>query len=641
MGLLKESKILTWEETEKHSSEMKKNGIDYFIRTYTNNSTPRIKEFLWGDELEQNLIIKIKGNWFLLLGAGNLLNLPKPPEAILHPEYAGYMIESTPNAPYEPGFKELPLVEKKFEKRREAVQKMLREQFGEEASILFLPCFPLIGTFRAFGTGGLSESKWKEKWMGNFEKAKLNYLNEEFKEVKYEGTPLETALKQASEPTFYTTQSAHFPDFAITSHRRFFGFSKNIVKRKQAPLYYSVPVANIEARAKSAKKEKIAQNSQTESKNDQIAVIDSMGQGMGCCCLQITMQSESLSEARTLYDNIGAICPLLLFLTMGTPIADGKLIETSTRWKIVGSSVDCRRESETHIRKSRYSSIDLYTSELPEHLEKIYNDISPPLEEDILEKLLGAGVDRAMAKHISSLYIRDPVLCYADATDVDDFENIQSSNWRSMRLKLPKPSPGNSSPWLVEVRPMEIQPTSFENTAYSIFVILFSRMMLSLNANFYLPISKVDENFIFADKQGTSLNSLQDYINAEQEQEFWYRENIFSDGLPVVKKGTIKEIFVGSGEYIGILGAIQKYLDEYASAHTDAISPYLQFIRERVTGTKTSLSTFIRKFVSNHPAYEGDSLVSQEVSNDLIDRILSITEMNSAEYLNASADIEE
>ena len=36
--------------------------------------------------------------------------------------------------------------------------------------------------------------------------------------------------------------------------------------------------------------------------------------------------------------------------------------------------------------------------------------------------------------------------------------------------------------------------TDFENAAFAVFIVLLTRAVLSLNLNFYIPISKVDEN---------------------------------------------------------------------------------------------------------------------------------------------------
>jgi glutamate--cysteine ligase catalytic subunit len=45
--------------------------------------------------------------------------------------------------------------------------------------------------------------------------------------------------------------------------------------------------------------------------------------------------------------------------------------------------------------------------------------------------------------------------------------------------------------WRVEFRSMEVQMTDFENAAFSIFMVLLSRAILTFGLNFYIPISKV------------------------------------------------------------------------------------------------------------------------------------------------------
>jgi hypothetical protein len=38
---------------------------------------------------------------------------------------------------------------------------------------------------------------------------------------------------------------------------------------------------------------------------------------------------------------------------------------------------------------------------------------------------------------------------------------------------------------------MEVQMTDFENAAFAVFIVLLSRAIMSMNVNFYIPISKV------------------------------------------------------------------------------------------------------------------------------------------------------
>jgi hypothetical protein len=68
-------------------------------------------------------------------------------------------------------------------------------------------------------------------------------------------------------------------------------------------------------------------------------------------------------------------------------------------------------------------------------------------------------------------------------------QNIQSTNWQTLRLK--PPPPGTSIGWRVEFRSMEIQVTDYENAAFALFVVLLSRAILKFELNMYMPISKV------------------------------------------------------------------------------------------------------------------------------------------------------
>ena len=63
---------------------------------------------------------------------------------------------------------------------------------------------------------------------------------------------------------------------------------------------------------------------------------------------------------------------------------------------------------------------------------------------------------------------------------------------------------------------MEVQMTDFENAAFAVFVVLLTRVVLSLNLNFYIPISKVDENMQRAQHR-----------DALQTEKFYFRRDIF------------------------------------------------------------------------------------------------------------------
>lgn len=73
------------------------------------------------------------------------------------------------------------------------------------------------------------------------------------------------------------------------------------------------------------------------------------------------------------------------------------------------------------------------------------------------------------------------------------------------------------------------------------------------NLNFYIPISKVNENFERAHAE-----------NAILKQKFYFRVNIYESGLPIIRELTLKEIFFGSKEqeFQGMFHEFVKMLED-------------------------------------------------------------------------------
>ena len=146
----------------------------------------------------------------------------------------------------------------------------------------------------------------------------------------------------------------------------------------------------------------------------------------------------------------------------------------TTRWDIISGSVDDRTRGERGLEpaatrdkfvipKSRYDSIDSYLSCCADKW-KGYNDIPVLYDQAIYDKLVEGGVDKLMAQHVAHLFIRDSVSMFRNKIredgsyedeDVDHFENIQSTNWQTMRFK--PPPPGDKIGWRVEFRLESVQ----------------------------------------------------------------------------------------------------------------------------------------------------------------------------------------
>jgi glutamate--cysteine ligase catalytic subunit len=266
-----------------------------------------------------------------------------------------------------------------------------------------------------------------------------------------------------------------------------------------------------------------------------------MAFGMGMCCLQVTFQAQDVSESRYMYDQLAVLAPIMLALTAATPIFKGRLADIDARWTVISQSVDDRTDAEKgllspkeaekaanpllagsgirRIPKSRYDSVSTYIYHCEGECSRDrtfaqYNDIPCPIEQEFKDKLLENGVDENLAHHVAHLFIRDPIVAYAgkvelnDEVSTDHFESIQSTNWQSCRWKPPPFQPvvdEDHIGWRTEFRSMEVQLTDFENAAFTVFILLITRVMLAFDLGLYIPISRVDENMKRAHKRNAVL----------------------------------------------------------------------------------------------------------------------------------------
>jgi len=132
-----------------------------------------------------------------------------------------------------------------------------------------------------------------------------------------------------------------------------------------------------------------------------------------------------------------------------------------------------------------------------------------------------------------------------------------------------------------------------------------------------MPVSKIDENMETAHNRGSVLT-----------KKFWFRKDFKSSDKSLVEL-TANEIMNGSENFSGIIPLVRQFLDEKKGAEIDdetykKLNCYLQFISERASGKLSTNATWIREFVTSHPAYDKNSVVSHEIAYDLfvtIDKI--------------------
>ncbi|XP_063851071.1 glutamate--cysteine ligase catalytic subunit-like [Scylla paramamosain] len=599
MGLLSEGTPLTWPQTKQYADHVREHGIRQFINQYHQLKGRQGDCLKWGDEIEY-MIIKLdhkNRRAQLSLRSSELLEVlreaeetnPKEVRSLWHPEYAEYTLEGTPGQPYGSLVQHFNIVEHNMSFRRSEVQSLLQP----DEVILTLTNFPRLGC------------------------------------------PDFTFPPTQADPTSGASRSLFFPEAAITqSHPRFKTLTRNIRERRKEKIAINVPIF-VDLKTPRPFVEDLSKygddgSSAAAAKEDHI-YLDAMGFGMGCCCLQMTFQACNINEARVLYDHLTPLCPIMLALTAASPLYRGYLADVDCRWDVIAASVDCRTREEKGLEplrndrfvipKSRYGSVDCYLSKCGAR----YNDIPLVYDKKIEQKLLDSKVDEQMALHISHLFIRDSISLFSerihqdDVREMDHFENIQSTNWQSMRFKVP---PINSNiGWRVEFRPCEVQLTDFENAAFGVFIVLLTRAILTFKLNMLIPISKVDENMQNCQKR-----------NAVLDQKLWFRRDVFSrdcDKGDDTSQMTVSEIINGKGdEFVGLIPLVRQYLGALDMDADTActIGQYLNFISARAAGTAMTTAAWIRNYVTSHPEYKQDSVVSEGINYDLIVACSEITQ---------------
>ncbi|PWW78271.1 GCS-domain-containing protein [Tuber magnatum] len=630
MGLLALGTPLPWDEARKHADQVRDLGIKQLLQIWNKYRKNERDVLLWGDEVEylvvaydeetKNARLSLRQAEILAeLARGENLRkagggVPDVQEAVdvseplptFHPEFGRFMLEATPGAPFGLTWKDLLAVEGNMKLRRA----IAREHMAENEAPITLPSFPMLGTKGVF-------------------------------------------TQPYYPPTGPQSRSQFIPDEAINPHIRFPTLAANIRSRRGMKVAINMPIFYDENTPRPFNDPTIDYDRHLYPEDDDVRngaakeghiYMDAMGFGMGCCCLQITFQAKNITEARQLYDQLCPLGPVMLALTAASPIFKGFLADIDVRWNVISGAVDDRTEEEKGLKpqrdsryvipKSRYDSVSTYISQDPA-LRPEYNDLDLVIDKDIKRRLVGNGMDERLATHFAHLFIRDPLVIFRETLGespddkADHFENIQSTNWQHMRFK--PPPPGGNIGWRVEFRSMEIQVTDHENAAFAIFIVLLTRAILSYGLNFYIPISKVDENMATAH-----------YRDAVLTKKFWFRKNLFPPRKPAANGSrtpvpscpgtpppvedeytlmTIDEIMNGrQDEFVGLIPLIESYLN---TVNVDVITRcelagYLSLVSKRASGELQTGATWIREFVRNHPDYKKDSAVSQSINYDLI-----------------------
>ncbi|KAB2577300.1 Glutamate-cysteine ligase catalytic subunit [Lasiodiplodia theobromae] len=648
MGLLALGTPLDWPDAKKVAGKVREWGIEQLLATWRRAEGKERDAMLWGDEVEYlvvayddenrkaklslrqaDILAALASDEKLLEEGGGVPDMQEvetkkgDTAPVFHPEFGRFMLETTPGKPWGIGFKDLLDVEPNMKRRRV----IAKEHMDPAEAPITMTTFPRLG-------------------LGEY-------------------------ITPYYPPSGPKLRSQYVPDEIANPHIRFPTLAANIRARRGRKVEINVPVFRDERTPWPFHDPTVNYDLHNWPEDDDVRngaakenhiYMDAMAFGMGSCCLQITFQAKNIEEGRKMYDQLSPLGPILLALTAATPIYKGFLADTDVRWNQIGKSVDCRTAEELgekplkndrwRIPKSRYASNSTYIAQ-DSRLRKEYLDPELIIDPALKQRLVEGGMDDLLATHFAHLFIRDPIVVFnedlqeLDLNKVDHFENLQSTNWQHMRFK--PPPPGSDIGWRVEFRPMEIQLTDFENAAFSIFIVLITRAILSYDLNFYIPIAKVTENMETA--------HARDAVNSRK---FYFRNDPFSPrpttvngskrgsgtASPAVDSGastpplgpvdseyslmTVAEIINGqptTNGFPGLIPIVESYLD---SMNVDVetrceLARYLDLIRRRADGTLWTAAKWIRHFVDKHPKYEKDSSVTEDIQYDLVKAVEEIT----------------
>ncbi|CAJ0865897.1 11804_t:CDS:2, partial [Entrophospora sp. SA101] len=116
----------------------------------------------------------------------------------------------------------------------------------------------------------------------------------------------------------------------------------------------------------------------------------------------------------------------------------------------------------------------------------------------------------------------------------------------------------------------------------------------------------VDENMRIAHNKDAVLN-----------EKFWFRKNILENENSPILNNTSENTLYNT----------DNFMNESINVDIESrcmLGKYLRFVSKRAEGKLQTTAKWMRNFVQNHPKYNQDSVVTQEINYDLIRMIEKI-----------------
>lgn len=737
MGLLSLGTPLDWHESAKHNEHVRENGINQLINIFKQHSKREEDPYYWGDEVEYMLVdiddvcksakLAIDKDYIL-----SDLNDPEKPESyeksisnniLFHPEYGRYMIEATPLKPYNgDSLQDYVYVEENMVKRREVSESELPKNIKP----LTLTAFPRMGCGNftsppAKPIGPASQSLFLPDEIIN-RHVRFPTLTANIRKRR--------GCKVAINLPMYPDINTKLIDDSIPLNRDLFDSDKEpwIGASKPGHVYMDSMGFGMGSSC-------LQITMQAREINEARYLYDALA--------PLTPIMLSLSAAAPIFKGFlvnqdvrwnvisGAVDDRTFIekdiepypgydFFGGLDVTDEvkEHLETLGGGRGVDGDHIINKYGDTDLRtaddkpiqkitKSRYESInnylsdDNYSGKSQAYFKERYNDLYSPMNKQVYDKLIDSKLfDPIMAQHFAYLFIRDPLVIFSERLNQDNelendhFENLQSTNWQTLRFKPPALYPKGISPqelsskpgWRVEFRPMEIQLTDFENAAYSIFISLLSKAILKFKPDFYIPLLHVDENMKTAhnvdsaikdkfwfkspsmwglnndDFIGYDLSWFDRFINKGNDElgvDDVYVNGYSKHTKDVLMNGyvkhelsdqynesklTVDEIINGNDNCPGMIKLIVRLiatelLPENSQHHCEnsklagqmlRLQSYLRLISYRASGKIPTVAHWLRERATKNPLYNHDSKISDLLAFELIKDCALISDFDFA-----------
>lgn len=471
---------LDWAEVQQATQYARQRATQELLSLWPAMAAREGDPLLWGDEVEAMIVQFDHARRLapLSLAQGHVLSAwearqsshaasKDPLFCSLQPEYAGYMIESTPARPYAATPQGMCQVEPNMRQRRTYIQ----EQLGHQDKLVTLATYPLLGgTFPPDAAQDDDPSGGPAQQQKEQNKALTNGL-----QTWVTGLP-DPEHTDVPGPIL---NSAFIPDEVISPFHRYRVLSLHTRKRRQDPTAIYVPlyrdmrtvaslppplhsagallthrdtkggvceaadsarsvVANGSVRAGASHGEGESANGSMfhhghhrYPESEDHIFMDALPFGTGCCGLQATIQASSLTEARQMHDHLVSLAPFLLALTAASPGFRGALANVDARWSVLAQACDDRTPTERgeagpafgqvgpnglttgmRLHQSRWGTCTTYLGSEQQGNKAEWNDVPHSSHNGVYKELVRGGMDPILARHFSQILLRDPLLLF-------------------------------------------------------------------------------------------------------------------------------------------------------------------------------------------------------------------------------------